>query len=142
MIIRQDKTYETSSMFPNTNWYEDEDNYIIDETTDEGKQMARIYMENYPFVDFEADENMVVTNVIVLDKPEMPPEIEGKRIVLKQDENGEYYYDYEDIPLTQEQLLGQEVTNLKISNIQKDLIINQLGQEVTNIKLQLIGGEK
>ena len=142
MIIRQDKTYETSSMFPNTNWYEDEDNYIIDETTDEGKQMARIYMENYPFVDFEADENMVVTNVIVLDKPEMPEEIEGKKIVLKQDEDGEYYYDYEDIPLTQEQLLGQEVTNLKISNIQKDLIINQLGQEVTNIKLQLIGGEK
>ena len=142
MIIRQDKTYETNTMYPNINWYEGEENFIIDETTEEGQIMAQTYIENYPFVDFEADENMYVTEVIVLDKPEKPEEIEGKRIVLKQDENGEYYYDYEDIPLTQEQLLGQEVTNLKISNIQKDLIINQLGQEVTNIKLQLIGGEK
>jgi len=60
--------------------------------------MAQTYIENYPFVDFEHDGEFV-SNVIVLEKPEMPPEIEGKRIVLKQDENGEYYYDYEDIEL-------------------------------------------
>lgn len=42
--------------------------------------------------------------------------------------------------LTAEELLGQEVANLKISNIQKDIVINQLGQEITNIKLQLLGG--
>lgn len=117
MIVRKDKTYETSSMFPNTNWYEDEDNYIIDETTDEGKQMARIYMENYPFVDFEADENMVVTKVIVLDKPEKPEEIPGKRIVLKQDENGEYYYDYEDIELSEEEKTIQRLQRDNINNM-------------------------
>lgn len=38
------------------------------------------------------------------------------------------------------ELLGQEVTNLKVSNIQKDIIINQIGQELTNIKLKLIVG--
>jgi len=147
MIIREDKSYETNSLFPNTDWY-DEGNYIIDETTEQGKQMAQTYIENYPFVEFEHDEKLV-TKVIVLEKPEIPPELPGKQIVLKQDEEGNWYYEYEDIPKSKEEiqdeiisLLGQEVTNLKVDNIQKDTIIDALGQELTNIKLQLImGGE-
>jgi len=148
MIIRQDGTFETNSLFPNTNWYPEEDNYIIDETTEEGQLLAKTYIENYPFVDFEHDGEFV-TRVIVLDKPERPPELPGKQIVLKQDEEGNWYYEYEDIPKSKEEiqdeiisLLGQEVTNLKVDNIQKDTIIDTLGQELTNIKLQLImGGE-
>ena len=147
MIIRKDGTFETRSDKPNEDWY-NEGNYIIDETTDEGKQMAQTYIENYPFVDFEHDGEFV-TKVIVLDKPERPPELPGKQIVLKQDEEGNWYYEYEDIPKSKEEiqdeiisLLGQEVTNLKVDNIQKDTIIDTLGQELTNIKLQLImGGE-
>ncbi|MGF7056455.1 XkdW family protein [Brassicibacter mesophilus] len=38
------------------------------------------------------------------------------------------------------ELLGQEVTMLKLSNIQKDNTINVLGKELANIKLQLLQG--
>lgn len=115
MIIRQDKTYETSSMFPNTNWYEDEDNYIIDETTELGKRMAQTYIENYPFVDFEHDGEFV-TKVIVLDKPEKPPEVEGKEIKLIKNEQGEWEYIYVDIPLTPEQELKKVKQELADTN--------------------------
>lgn len=107
MIIREDKSYETNSLFPNTDWY-DEGNYIIDETTEQGKQMAQTYIDNYPFVDFEHDGEFV-TKVIVLDKPERPPELPGKQIVLKQDENGNWYYDYEDRPKSQEEILEGKI---------------------------------
>lgn len=107
MIIRSDKSYETNSMFPNVDWY-NEGNFIIDETTDEGKQMAQTYIDSYPFVDFEHDGEFV-TKVIVLDKPERPPEIPGKIIVLKQDENGNWYYEYEDRPKSQEEILGEKI---------------------------------
>ena len=148
MIIKRDGGYEINSLYPNVDWY-NEGNYVIDETTPEGKQMAQTYIENWPFLDFEHDENNFVTKVIVLEKPEIPPELPGKQIVLKQDEEGNWYYEYEDIPKSKEEiqdeiisLLGQEVTNLKVDNIQKDTIIDTLGQELTNIKLQLImGGE-
>lgn len=147
MIIREDKSYETNSLFPNIDWY-NEGNYIIDETTEEGQQMAKTYIENYPFVDFEHDGEFV-TKVIVVDKPERPPELPGKQIVLKQDEEGNWYYGYEDIPKSKEEiqdeiisLLGQEIVNLKLENLEKDTLIDILGQELTNIKLQLImGGE-
>lgn len=147
MIIREDKSYETNSLFPNTDWY-NEGNYIIDETTELGKRMAQTYIENYPFVEFEHDGKLV-TKVIVLEKPEKPPELPGKQIVLKQDEEGNWYYEYEDIPKSKEEiqdeiisLLGQEIVNLKLESLEKGTLIDTLGQELTNIKLQLImGGE-
>jgi len=124
MIIKKDKRFEINSLYPNVDWY-NEGNYIIDETTEQGKQMAKTYIDNYPFVDFEHD-GQYVTKVIVLDKPEMPPEVEGKRIELVQNENGEWEYIYVDIPKTE-------------AEIQQE-IINTLGQELTNIKLQLLLG--
>ena len=126
MIIRKDGTFETRSDKPNEDWY-NEGNYIIDETTDECKQMAQTYIENYPFVDFEHDGEFV-TKVIVLDKPERPPEIEGKSIELIKNEQGEWEYIYVDVPKTE-------------IEIQQE-IINVLGQELAQLKLQLImGGE-
>jgi hypothetical protein len=104
MIIKKDRTYEANSMYPNSNWYANESNYVIDETTEKGQKMAKAYIENYPFVDFEHDGEFV-TKVIVLDKPEIPPEVEGKRIELVQNENGEWEYVYVDIPPTKEELL-------------------------------------
>lgn len=124
MIIREDKSYETNSLFPNIDWY-NEGNYIIDETTEEGQQMAKTYIENYPFVDFEHDGEFV-TKVIVLDKPERPPEIEGKSIELIKNEQGEWEYIYVDIPKTE-------------AEIQQE-IINILGQELAMLKLQFITG--
>lgn len=98
MIIKQDKSFETHSGFPNTNWYVDEQNYIIDETMSEGKLMAQMYIDNYPFVDFEYDGEFI-TKVIVLDKPERPLEVEGKEIQLIQNEQGEWEYIYVDLPI-------------------------------------------
>src|SRR5690606_29706324 len=110
---------------PNTNWTDDDSFFIIDETTEEGKQMAQIYIENYPFVDFEHDGEFV-TKVIVLDKPEKPAELEGKEIVLQKNEQGEWEYIYVDIPKTE-------------IEIQQE-IINTLGQELALLKLQFMMG--
>lgn len=74
MIIKKDLTYETRRDKPSVNWYEDENNFIIDETTEEGKQMAQTYIDNYPFVDFEHD-GVFVTKVIVLEE-EMQTELD------------------------------------------------------------------
>lgn len=125
MIIRRDKSFETNSAFLDTDWYNNEDNYIIDETTEIGQQMAQTYIENYPFVDFEYDGEFVI-KVIVLDKPERPPEIEGKSIELIKNEQGEWEYTYVDIPKTEIELQQE--------------IINTLGQELALVKLQLITG--
>ena len=124
MIIRQDKSYEINSLYPKTDWY-NEGNYIIDETTEQGKQMAKTYIENYPFVDFEHDGEFVI-KVIVLDKPERPPEIEGKSIELIKNEQGEWEYIYVDIPKTEVEIQQE--------------IINVLGQELAQLKLQFMMG--
>lgn len=116
MIIRQDGTYETREDKPNENWYKDEQNYIIDESTEEGQTMVKLYVENWPFVDFEHDDEFV-TKVIVLDKPIRPPEVEGKIIELVKNEQGEWEYIYADIPLTKEQEL-----ELKIAQSNAELI--------------------
>lgn len=73
MIIRKDKSFETCSLYPNTNWYEGEENYIIDETTEEGQLMAKTYTENYPFVDFEHDGEFV-TKVTILEAEKLNEE--------------------------------------------------------------------
>lgn len=108
MIIRQDKTYETCSLYPNTDWYSKEENLIIDETTEEGLLMAQTYIENYPFIDFEHDGKFI-SKVIVLDRPERPPEVEGKEIQLIKNELNEWEYIYVDIPLRKEQELEQKI---------------------------------
>lgn len=115
MIIRPDGSYESCSLYPNVNWYENENNIIIDETTELGKRMAETYIENYPFVDFEHDGEFV-TKVIVLDKPERPPEIEGKSIELIKNEQGEWEYIYVDVPLTPEQELEKVKQELADTN--------------------------
>lgn len=107
MIIRNNKMFETNSMFLNSDWY-NEGNYIIDETTPEGQQMAQTYIENYPFVDIEHDGEFI-TRVIILDKPEKPPKIEGKEIQIIKNENGEWEYIYIDIPLTEVELLKEQI---------------------------------
>lgn len=108
MIVRQDKSFETSTMHPNTNWYPTENNYIIDETTKQGRDMAQIVIDNYPFFDFENDGEFV-TKVVILDRPERLPEVEGKTINLIKDEAERWVYIYEDMPLTEVELLRQQL---------------------------------
>lgn len=124
MIIRKDGSYETNSMFLNTDWY-NEGNHIIDEVTEVGMLMAQIYIKNYPFVDFEYDGKFI-TDVIVLDKPEKPEEIEGKFIELIKNEQDDWEYIYVDIPKTETEI--------------QENIINTLGQELAMLKLQFMMG--
>lgn len=81
MIIRQDKSYETNSLFPNIDWYEDENNYVIDETTEEGQIIMQTYIENYPFVEIEHTDGHV-TNVVVLEEERLEEieRLENERI--------------------------------------------------------------
>jgi hypothetical protein len=127
MIIRKDKSYETRDDKANSNWYEDEENYIIDETTEEGAEMAQMYTENYPFVDFEHDGEFV-TKVIILERPISPPEIEGKRIELIQNDLGEWEYIYVDIRLTKEELRIKELEQ-QLLEVQQ-YIINKEAEEL------------
>ncbi len=72
MIIRQDKTYETNSSFPDSDWY-NEGNYIIDETIEEGKELAKKIKSNYPYYDLVIENNKVI-DITLLEKPEVPYE--------------------------------------------------------------------
>lgn len=111
MILKKDKAFETHSNFPSTDWY-NEGNLIIDETTEEGQQMAQMVVDNYPFIDIEHDGEYV-TNVIILDKPVKPPEVEGKEIRLVKDETDQWVYVYEDAPLTEVEILKKELAEQK-----------------------------
>lgn len=112
MLIFLDKTYMTNALFPNTNWT-GEISYIIDETTPHGLSMMELYTTNYPFIDFEHDGELV-TNVIVLPKPERPPEIEGKGITLVKHEDGAWEYIYSDIPLSEIEVLQQKLAEQQV----------------------------
>jgi len=71
MIVRQDKSYETNSMFPNTNWYKDEDNYVVDETTKEGVALAQRIIKAYPYYDFVVEDGKLV-DIIPIERPPEP----------------------------------------------------------------------
>lgn len=118
MIIRQDKSFETRSDKPNTNWYEGEDIFIVDETTEEGQLMVKNYTKNYPFVDFEHNGEFV-TKVILLEKPIKPIDIVGKELELIKNELGVWGYIYVDISLTEIELLQQKVA-------EQDMVIEGL----------------
>ena len=106
MIIRKDKTFETNSLFPNSDWY-NEDNIVIDEKTQKGQQMAKEYIENYPFVDFKNNK------ILILKKPTKPSEKEGKEITLEKDKSGDWVYTQVDKPLSELEQLKTEVAELK-----------------------------
>lgn len=75
MIVRKDKTYETRSDKPNENWYEEEDNYIVDETTEEGRILAQKIIENYPYFDFVFDDKGNIIDIIPTGRPDPGPVI-------------------------------------------------------------------
>lgn len=112
MIISRNGNFSQNSLFPNSDWC-NEGNYIIDETTEQGKQMTQLYIENYPFVDFES-EGQRVTEVIVLEKPELPTPNEWQNVQLIQNELGEWVYVLVDRPLSEINLLKQQVKQQQI----------------------------
>lgn len=75
MIVRRDKTYETNSLFLNVNWYEGEDNYVIDETTEGGKILAEKIKAYFPYFEFVLDEEGNLIDVIPTEIPDPDPVI-------------------------------------------------------------------
>lgn len=82
MIVNGIK-YLQSSLYPNTNWLNNNNFFIIDETTQKGHIMAKTYISNYPFVDFEHDGKFV-TKVIILEDEKFK---EQKKLEQKKIEN-------------------------------------------------------
>ena len=74
MIVRKDKSFETNSMFLNTNWYDNEDNYVVDETTEEGQALANKIREHYPYFDIVIENNQLVDIIPTERPPEPDPE--------------------------------------------------------------------
>lgn len=84
MIVRKDKTYETNSMFPNTNWYDEEDNYVVDETTEDGRLLAQKIINNAPFMDLVI-ENGILVDIIPTEKPDpiiIDEEIDYEKVAI------------------------------------------------------------
>ena len=70
MIIRQDKSYETHSMYLNENFYPDEEGILlIDETTQEGQRLAQLVIDNSPYFDIVTDGNDNIIDIFPLTKP-------------------------------------------------------------------------
>lgn len=66
MIINKNNDFKTCSKYPDTDW-ENKNNYIIDETTEKGKELFEKVLELYPCFKVVSDSNNNVLD-IVLDK--------------------------------------------------------------------------
>lgn len=73
MIVYKNKKYETNTLYPNSNFTNIEDVYIIDETTEEGKSLAQRIINAYPYYDFVIVDGKLV-DIVELPKPE--PELQ------------------------------------------------------------------
>jgi len=73
MVVFKNKMYEQNSLFPNSNFTSENDVYIIDETTEEGKTLAQRIMSAYPYYDFVIVDGKLV-DIVELPKPTPPPQ--------------------------------------------------------------------
>ena len=70
MIIREDKSFETNSLFPNTDWYDDGRTlFVVDETTEVGVELKNKIMQNYPHFEFVLDETGYLIDIVLTEKP-------------------------------------------------------------------------
>jgi hypothetical protein len=61
MIVRPNGSYEQNGLFPSSNWYTNEpDNYIIDESTEQGLALAQKIIANYPNYNLVVDDGKLV----------------------------------------------------------------------------------
>lgn len=72
MIIRNNG-YESNSLYPDTDWY-NENNFVIDETNSENKEIIDKIKEHAPYMELVI-ENDTVVDIIPLEKPILPEPI-------------------------------------------------------------------
>lgn len=65
IIYKNSKGFAINSMFPKENFTNDDNVYIVDETTEEGKLLKEKIVKNHPFYDLVIDENDQLIDVQV-----------------------------------------------------------------------------
>lgn len=70
MIVFKDKSYETCSLYPNSDWY-NEGNYVIDETTINGRVLAQKIIKHAPYMDLVIEDGKLV-DIIPTERPPKP----------------------------------------------------------------------
>lgn len=84
MIVRPNGKYESNSFFPNVNWYENEpDNYVVDETTEEGAALAEKIKSLFPYYTLNIVDGVLVD---VTEREKTQEEIDAENVPLPQPE--------------------------------------------------------
>lgn len=71
MIVNKDGFYESRNDLPNTNWNEEEYEYLVDETTVEGQALAKKIFEHAPYVELVIEDGKLV-DVTPTERPDPP----------------------------------------------------------------------
>lgn len=59
MLISETEFLQTS-LYPNTNWLNDDKYFLIDETTKIGQRLAEIVIENFPYIELVIKDDKLV----------------------------------------------------------------------------------
>ena len=87
MIVREDRNFESLSVYPNTDWY-NEGNYVVDETTEEGKPLVNKIKEHSPYFDFVLDGEGNLIDITPTERPPAPtpePTVEEQLLSIQDD---------------------------------------------------------
>jgi uncharacterized protein YdcH (DUF465 family) len=85
LIVRKDKSYETNSIFLDFDWY-NEGNYVVNETTEEGRALASKISKHSPYFDFVFNDKNEIEDIIPIERPKEEielSEMEKLKIELK-----------------------------------------------------------
>lgn len=122
MIVRPDKTHESNSLYPNSNWYENEpENYIIDETTEEGAALAAKVVASYPFYNIVLDDDGNLIDV----EPYEPSKEEYEAI-------------YPPREPTETEVLGQQLVDRELEALELRTQNEVLGGQIVEKELQIL----
>jgi len=71
MIVKNDKTFETNSLFPNIDWY-NEENYVIDETKEENQELIRNIKTHAPYMELIVEGGKII-EIVPIERPTAEP---------------------------------------------------------------------
>lgn len=69
MLISETEFLQTS-LYPNTNWLDDDEYFLIDETTEIGQRLAEIVIKNFPYIELIIKDDKVVDIFVTDEKME------------------------------------------------------------------------
>ena len=86
VIIKQSKDWEIHSSFPNTDW-DNNGNYVVDETSESGKSLADKIIANSPYFNFVLDSEGVLVDITPTERPLEPQQqiTFEERVTLQQE---------------------------------------------------------